>query len=191
MTCWRLRRVLTRYADDELTTVERDDVDRHLETCEACRHRVRVEQAVRQSLLNRTARAGSAAWLARPEFPSQPSTTGWYARRAAVIAGLMIVLVFGSSRWFGATAVEAVGVISDSHCNGVHRPVEAPNVDPPDCIQGCLKKGARLVFVAGDKIYNIRNQDFTDLLTQAGRPVQVIGTAQGTELTVAHLDGAR
>jgi len=105
-----------------------------------------------------------------------------------MVAGLVVVLVFWSSRWFGARSVEAVealGVISDSHCNGVHRPVEAPGVDPPDCIQGCLGRGAHLVFVSGGAIYTIRNQDVVDVAAQAGRTVQVSGTARGDELTLA------
>jgi hypothetical protein len=39
--------------------------------------------------------------------------------------------------------------------------------------------------VAGDAIYTIRNQDVVDLATQAGRTVQVSGTARGDELTLA------
>ena len=86
-----------------------------------------------------------------------------------------------------AVSVEAVGVISDSHCNGVHRPAEARGGPPAACIQGCLRKGAHYVFVAGDTIYTIRNQDFLDLVASAGRPVQVTGTARGAELTLAHI----
>jgi hypothetical protein len=191
LTCWRLRRWLTRYADGELPAAERGIVDRHLADCEACLRRVRIEAAVRGSLRDRTARAGSTAWLARPELPALPAGGGWHPRRTALAAGLVILLVFWGSRWLGPVRVEAVGVISDSHCNGVHRPPEAPDVDPPACIQGCLRMGARLVFVSGGMTYTIRNHDVGHLTTDAGRMVRVSGTADGEQLTLSRINPVR
>src|SRR5438093_616015 len=185
LTCWRLRRSMTRYADGELAVTERGAVDRHLETCQACQKRVRIERAVGQSLRHRTARAGSTAWLTRPELPMRGSMSGW--RRAALVAGVVVILAFWSSHWFGAVPIEAVGVISDSHCNGVHRPPEAPGVTPRDCIRGCIRRGAHYVFVAGDTIYTIRNPGFMDLMASAGGTVRVSGTARGAQLTLAHI----
>jgi hypothetical protein len=182
---------LTRYADGELPAAERTIVDRHLADCEACLRRVRIEQAVRGSLRDRTARAGSTAWLARPELPALSAGGAWYARRTAVAAGLVVLLVFMGSRWLGPVRVEAVGVISDSHCNGVHRPPEAPEVDPSTCISGCLRKGAHLVFVSDGMTYTIRNHDFVKLTTDAGRAVRVSGTADGEQLTLARINPVR
>jgi hypothetical protein len=182
---------LTRYADGELPAATRARIDRHLAGCEACLRRVRIEQAVRQSLRDRTARAGSTAWLARPELPTPSAGGAWYSRRTAVAAGLVVLLVFWGSRWLGPARVEAVGVISDSHCSGVHRPPEAPDVNPATCIQGCLSKGARLVFVSDGMTYTIRNHDFVQLTTDAGRVVRVSGTADGEQLTLARINPVR
>jgi hypothetical protein len=190
VTCWRLRRQLTAYADGELPVSERARVERHLAGCDACRRRVRIEQAVRQSLHDRTERAGSAVWLARPELPIEPSRFAWYFERAALAAGLAIVVVFWGGQWFGAVRVEAVGVISDSHCNGVHRPGGVSDVPAPDCMRGCLKKGAHYVFVAGDTTYTIRNPEFGDLIARAGRTIHVSGSARGAQLTLARIDAA-
>ena len=77
VTCWRLRRRLTGYADGELAIAERRVVERHLANCEPCRHRVAIERAVRTSLHDRTASTGSTAWLPRPELSSAPSTVRW------------------------------------------------------------------------------------------------------------------
>jgi hypothetical protein len=87
--------------------------------------------------------------------------------------------------------VTAQGVISDSYCNGVHRPSEAPNANPVDCIQGCLRKGAHYVLVAGDTIYTIRNPDFAGLAANLGRVVHASGTARGQQLTLAHVTVVR
>lgn len=46
---------------------------------------------------------------------------------------------------------------------------------------------AHYVFVAGDTIYTIRNPDFEDLMASAGRTVQVSGSAEGAQLTLAHI----
>jgi len=191
VTCWRLRRQLTCYSDGELAAEERLTVDRHLAGCEACRRRVRIELAVRRTLLDRTARANSTAWLARPALPAHPSTARWYLGKAAAVAAVAIVLVFWGNRWFGAVPVEAVGMVSDSHCNGVHRPAEAPDAAPRACIEGCLRKGARYVFVAGQTIYTIRNPDSVDLMATAGHTIQVSGTARGGQLTLARIDLVR
>ena len=187
VACWRLRRVLTRYVDGELAHSEAVVVRRHLERCDSCRHRARVEHAVREDLRERTARAGSSAWLSRPAFPAHPPPTQWHRRTVALATGLAIVLALWSGRRFPVIPLEAVGTISDSNCNGVHHPEEAPDVDPPNCVLGCIKKGAHYVFVAGATVYTIRNQDFADLVPSAGRTVHISGTRHGEQLTLLHV----
>lgn len=191
LACWRLRRQLTCYADGELASVERGVVDQHLAICGACRQRVRIERAVRQGLRERTARAGSSAWLAPPPFPASPSATGRWRKPAALAVGASVLLVLWSATWDRMFRVTAQGVISDSYCNGVHRPSEAPDASPVDCIQGCLRKGAHYVFVAGETVYTIRNPDFAGLPANLGRMVHASGTAWGQQLTLAHVTALR
>ena len=189
ITCWRLRRSLTAYVDGEVTPAEREAVERHLVGCEACRQRARVEDAVRHGLRERTARARSTAWLTAPVFPRPSVLPRWSLAPAALALGV-VAFAYWSGAVLGADPVNAVGVISDSVCNGVHQPLDAPDAPAAACVQGCIKKGAHYVFVTGGTIYRVRNQDFGGLLANAGRPVQVSGTARGGELTLATLAAA-
>jgi hypothetical protein len=185
LMCWRIRRRLTPYVDDVLPYEERRMIERHLDGCQRCRQRVRIEEAVRHGLRARTARAGSTAWLARPDFSPAPALP----RRYLAPAALALVAIGALTYWRGAgpgmVRVHAVGVISDSICNGVHHPAEAPDARPSACVQGCIRKGASYVFVARDRTYTVRNQEFADLVASAGRTVEISGTADGTELTLA------
>src|SRR3989442_14426291 len=114
LTCWRLRRSMTRYADGELAVTERGAVDRHLETCQACQKRVRIERAVGQSLRDRTARAGSTAWLTRPELPRRGTVFGW--RRGGPVAGRGGIPRLSGSPWVGAAPLRQVGGGSGHPC---------------------------------------------------------------------------
>lgn len=188
ITCWRLRRSLTAYVDGEATAAEREAVERHLAGCEACQHRARVEDAVRHGLRARTARAGSTAWLTPPAFP--PRALPAPALAPAALAVGVVAWAYWSGAVLGADPVNAVGVISDSACNGVHHPPDAPDAPPAACVQGCIRKGAHYVFVTGGTIYKVRNQDFAELPASAGLAVQVSGTARGGELTLATVAAA-
>jgi hypothetical protein len=185
LTCWRFRRQLTCYADGELPVHERRAVERHLAACDACQQRVRIEDAVRRELRQRTARGRSTAWLTRPDFAVRPLTPLRYLARTAAALAVVGALAYSSRDALGIVRVSAIGIISDSHCNGEHRPSDAANAPPSACVQGCIRKGASYVFVAGDRIYTVRNQDFADLEASAGRTVEVSGSARGTELTLA------
>jgi hypothetical protein len=191
ITCWRLRRSITRYVDGELTAAEAAPVQRHLARCDVCRQRVRVEWAVRDDLHARTARAGSNAWLPRPAFPARPVAASRRVGTAALATGFVILLAVWSSGRLQMAPLEAVGLISDSHCNGVHQPGGVRGVDPASCVGGCIKKGAHYVFVVGSTVYTIRNQDFADLVPSAGRRVQISGTRQGQKLTLRHVAPVR
>jgi len=191
IACWRLRQSVTRYVDGELSDAEAAPVQRHLAGCDSCRQRVRVERAVRDDLRERTARAGSNAWLPRPAFPTRPAAADRRVGIAALATGFVILLAVWSGGALQMAPLEAVGLISDSHCNGVHQPGGVRDVDPASCVGGCIKKGAHYVFVAGGTVYTIRNQDFADLVPSAGRAVQVSGTRQGQQLTLRHVAPVR
>src|SRR5262245_50892294 len=190
ITCWRWRRRLTSYVDGELPLGERGDLERHLGVCRDCQRRVRIELAVRHELRARTTRAGPMTWLPRPDFSSAPAMPRWYLAPAALAVGAMAVAYWAGVAG-GPVPMHAVGVVSDSLCNGVHHPLETPNVAPSACVQGCIRKGASYVIVAGNRIYTVRNQDFGELVAAAGRTVEVSGTARGSELTLVSVAPVR
>ena len=54
---------------------------------------------------------------------------------------------------------------------------------------GCVKAGGRYVFVSGDKVYDIKNQNFAALATNAGANVQLTGyiATDGKTVTVTKI----
>ena len=187
LICWRFRRLVTRHVDGDLTPAERVVLHDHLASCSACRQRVRIEGAVRQTLRERTARAGSATWLPQPPLPIPGDGWGWRLRAASLAVALLILSVaLWRSDSLRTVPVQAVGVISDSHCGPLHRPVQGGG-STSECVKGCLRNGARYVFVSGGTVYPIRNQDFVALATYAGRRVELAGTTRSHSVTVAQL----
>lgn len=79
----------------------------------------------------------------------------------------------GLSVW--AAPQTLTGQISDSMCGKSHAGMGAMGKNPKDCTVGCVKAGAKYVFVSGDKVYEIKNQNFAALATNAGTNVQFTG----------------
>ena len=84
------------------------------------------------------------------------------------------------------------GEISDSHCNLEHEPIAQgdPVLPSPDCVKLCLKSGYKYVFVVGDKLYAITNQNNPDLEKFAGREVRVTGDVKGQSITISKIESA-
>ena len=59
-----------------------------------------------------------------------------------------------------------------------------------DCILNCIKAGAKYVFVAKGKSYDVQNQDFSDLEKHAGHTVKLTGTlgSDGKTVTVSKVE---
>jgi hypothetical protein len=78
------------------------------------------------------------------------------------------------------------GKITDSMCDKDHSMMasggKAP--DPKDCTLACVKAGNKFVFVTGDKVYEIANQDQPDLKTYAGGSVKLTGELQPDGKTI-------
>ena len=72
------------------------------------------------------------------------------------------------------------GTISDSMCGAKH--VKATKEDMA-CAQKCVKGGSPAVFVVGDKVYNIENQDAVK--DHIGHKVSITGTMTGDTI---HID---
>ena len=81
------------------------------------------------------------------------------------------------------------GQISDSQCRAKHEQGEGvePMTDEA-CTKACLKGGSKYVFVSGDKVYEIANQNNPELATHAGQTVKVSGEMKGDSITVSKIE---
>jgi hypothetical protein len=192
--CWQLRSGLTSYVDNEVSAGERLRVEDHLRRCDACRHRVRRQQAVRQRLRRWSAEMNGndvllSAWPAEAETMSR--RRGGTLLRIGVVSSAAIALVFVI--WSGgpgrAVALAARGQITDSLCASGHSHT-APalrSMSGRDCVRRCVEMGAEYVFVSEGAVYRIRNQDFVDLMHLAGQDVQLEGELRRNVLTVSQV----
>jgi hypothetical protein len=99
-----------------------------------------------------------------------------------VIAGLLVGLAASA-----LAATTTTGVISDSMCGASHAKITSghPGLTDRACAQACVKAGAKYVFVADGKVYNIANQNFADLERNAGESVRLTGDVTGDMITVS------
>src|SRR5215472_17905513 len=84
------------------------------------------------------------------------------------------------------------GVITDSMCKSNHAMMQkGPNkMNDHDCTVACVKMmGQKYVLAAGDKVYQIANQKFAGLETNAGSTVAATGqvSADGKSITLTKL----
>jgi hypothetical protein len=88
-----------------------------------------------------------------------------------------------------AMAAETMkGKISDGMCGAKHRGGEHGGTGGDRaCTEKCVKGGEKYVFVSGDKVYKIANQDLADLKAHAGHEVEVTAEAKGDTLTVSKI----
>jgi len=186
--------VLTAYVDHEVSAGERLIVEDHLRQCDACRRRVRREDAVRQRLQRWSAEAHNdgapLSWPARSEALHHRSV-GTLLRIAALSsATIAIAFAMWGRGWVGAgVPLAARGQIGDSRCAGSHAHASAAlrNLSDRDCVQRCVLMGAHYVFISQGVVYTIRNQDFVDLTRLAGQDVQVEGEVRQNLLTVVRV----
>lgn len=107
------------------------------------------------------------------------------------IIGLSLVLATSTA---GAAEQTLTGAIGDSHCGTKAHPTEfrGKKISGRDCIvgsedgvvPGCLKHGAKYILVAGDKVYQISNQDFAGLRAHAALTVRVTGEVAGDTIAI-------
>jgi hypothetical protein len=85
------------------------------------------------------------------------------------------------------------GALSDSLCNVSHMHMAQqlfPPLDDPKCTLACVEGGGKFVFVEGEKVYQIANQDFADLKTHPGVKIVMTGTLKGDVITVTKVEPA-
>jgi hypothetical protein len=100
-------------------------------------------------------------------------------------------LLTGSASFASAAEMTMKGMISDSMCGATHAKMMAMHKDMKtdhDCTTGCVKAGAKYVFVSdAGKIYQIANQDAASLMQNAGESVSITGDVKGDTITVSKL----
>jgi hypothetical protein len=96
-------------------------------------------------------------------------------------------LLLGFAAFSPAATMTMTGMISDSMCGASHAKMIAghPNMTDKACTLGCVKGGAKYVFVSGGKVYQIANQNLADLEKNAGESVSLTGDVSGETITVS------
>jgi hypothetical protein len=79
------------------------------------------------------------------------------------------------------------GKISDSMCGADHGKNGGTVAKDHACTVACVKNGGKYVFVVGSKVYDIANQKFAGLDTNAGAVVKVTGTIKDDAITVTKI----
>jgi hypothetical protein len=93
--------------------------------------------------------------------------------------------------WVAAPTAETwKGTLSDSMCAAKHSAEKHGEnaAKHQACVEKCLKGGGEHVFVAGEKVYKIANQDFADLKAHAGHEVSLTGELKGESITVSKIE---
>src|SRR5258708_5912600 len=99
----------------------------------------------------------------------------------------MLSALTGLSIW--AAAQTLTGQISDSMCGKSHPGMGEMGKNAKECTPGCVEAGGKYVFVSGDKVYDIKNQNFAAIAANAGANVQLTGdvATDGKTITVTKI----
>jgi hypothetical protein len=110
---------------------------------------------------------------------------------------MKMLLSFAATLLLGAMGLFAAdqswtGQISDSMCGASHPAGEhgGKAMTAKQCTTGCVKMGAKYIFVSEGKVYKISNQDAAGLAKAAGDNVKVTGTMSGDTVTVKKISKA-
>jgi hypothetical protein len=110
------------------------------------------------------------------------------AQEVSMRSALSVIVVMGAFAVVPAVAQKDQtwkGAISDSKCNGKHPAGEhdGKKMTDAECINVCMKKGAKYVFVSEGKVYQLANQKSRTIASHAGQQVELIGTIEGNTIT--------
>lgn len=111
--------------------------------------------------------------------------------RAILMAAAVAILVSASATL--AADQTWTGTISDSTCGHSHKSAiehAGQKLTDADCTRACVKGGGKYVFVSGNKVYEIANQDFAGLDANAGGSVKLTGEATGNTVRISALKAA-
>ena len=109
-----------------------------------------------------------------------------------IMRGLCCAGLFVGLASFGSAATMTMkGMVSDSMCGASHAKMMQMHKDMKtdrECTMGCVKAGAKYVFVADNgKVYQIANGDTASVVKNAGESVSVTGNVEGDTLTVSKM----
>jgi hypothetical protein len=101
-------------------------------------------------------------------------------------------LLLGLTSFVSAADQTWTGKISDSMCGASHAKMIAAHggaskMTDRDCTLACTKAGGKYVFVMGEKVYNIANQDLADLQIHSGHTVRLTGEMKDDTITVSKI----
>jgi len=107
----------------------------------------------------------------------------------ATAAAFSILIGSGAS----AAAETLTGRISDAMCGKSHDTMteHGKKMTDKQCTVACVEHGSTYVFVTGDKILKVANQNFADLKTFAGDTVMLTGDVKGDTVTVTKIAKAK
>ena len=80
--------------------------------------------------------------------------------------------------------------ISDSNCGHSHKSAiehTGQKLTDADCTRACVKGGGKYVFVSGNKVYDIENQEESGLDANAGGKVKLTGQLTGNTIRISSL----
>lgn len=82
------------------------------------------------------------------------------------------------------------GTITDSMCGVKHSADKHGDkaADHEACVKRCIERGGEYVFVSGDKVHSIANQNFAALKEHAGHEVMLTGEVKGDKIVVSKIE---
>ena len=90
-----------------------------------------------------------------------------------------------------ARAAETMkGTLADAMCAKRHVADEKGVVNEKSqaCVKKCLDGGQPVVFISGDKLFKIANQDFKELKAHAGHEVMLTGDVKDDTITISKIE---
>ena len=101
-------------------------------------------------------------------------------KKLILVAGAFLAL--STFVWAGEMTMN--GTISDSHCGAKHAAAGAT-----DCVNNCVKGGAKYVLVSDGKVYGLDAQE--KVAAFAGQSVKVTGDCDGTNMKVKSIEATK
>jgi hypothetical protein len=107
----------------------------------------------------------------------------------ATAATFSIVIGFGGA----ASAETLTGKISDAMCGTSHEAMteHGKKMSEKQCSVACVEHGSQYVFINGDTVLKVSNQNFAGLKQFAGDRVKLTGEVKGDTVTVAKIEKAK